>query len=136
MPCEVDWASPKRFSTKKQRVDLLQESQEYGDGKKRVAPRGDSNSVPFARRASARLRRAARDAATAPRYTLEEYKTMADAFAKTWMATKHAATPPAGGGLGSDDATFETLEDDYWNAVDNGASSASGLLCARGPRRD
>mmetsp|Transcript_2422 Transcript_2422/g.7441 ORF Transcript_2422/g.7441 Transcript_2422/m.7441 type:complete len:580 (+) Transcript_2422:139-1878(+) len=79
VPCAVDWTSPKRFNTKKQRVDNLGEALPFDDGN---------------------------------RYTLAEYRHMADGFLRQRVGEKHAGK--------EGDELLRALEEDYWGLVDKG----------------
>lgn len=80
--CQVSLSNPKRFPTRKQQIDTLQQGQAFDDGKK---------------------------------YTIAEYKVMADAFYQAWCDQHH-------GGKAVDQ---EALARDYWNIVETNKLSVA-----------
>ena len=94
MPCAVDWESEKRFSTKRQRVDRLQESRPFGDGKKYTVKEYQAMADDFFGKWVA--------AKHAPKASPEG-----------------APPPPPLSGA----ALYAALEEDYWDAVDRGAEA-------------
>eukprot|EP01031_Cornospumella_fuschlensis_P042541 gene42541-51979_t len=81
VPSIINFANPRRFSTKVQPVDKLQQGQPFEDGRK---------------------------------FTLQEYKDMADKFLKEWIDKHYNGVTP----------THQQLAKDYWEMVETAMRTA------------